>query len=58
MVILAYPDPNKEYRLYTDASDQSIGVCLSQMVYDKKCRKEVEKPIYLLSHKLSDTQTR
>ena len=58
MVILAYPDPNKDYRLYTDASDQSIGACLSQMVYDKKCRKEVEKPIYLLSHKLSNTQTR
>ena len=36
MVILAYPDPNKDYRIYTDASDQSIGTCLSQMVYDKK----------------------
>ena len=58
MVILAYPDPNKEYRLYTDASDQSIGACLSQLVYDEKEKKGVEKPIYLLSHKLSDTQTR
>ena len=58
MVILAYPDPNKDYRLYPDASDQSIGVCLYQMVCDEKCRNEVEKPIYLLSHKLSNTQTR
>lgn len=58
MVILAYPNPNKAYRLYTDASDQSIGACLTQMVYDKENRKDVEKPIYLLSHKLSDTQTR
>ena len=36
MIILAYLDPNKDYGLYTDASDQSIGTCLSQMVYDKK----------------------
>ena len=57
MVILAYPDPNKDYKLYTDASDQSIGACLSQMVYDRR-HKKVEKPIYFLSHKLSDTQTR
>ena len=51
-VILAYPDPNKDYKLYTDASDQSIGACLSQMVCDQKHKKEVEKPIYFLSHKL------
>lgn len=30
MVILAYSDPNKDYRLYTDISDQLIGACLSQ----------------------------
>ena len=58
MVILPYPDPNKDYKLYTDASDQSIGACLSQMVYDRRHKKEVEKPIYFISHKLSDTQTR
>ena len=58
MVVLACPHPNKDCRLYPDASDQSIGTCLSQMVYDEKCRNEVEKPIYLLSHKLSNTQTR
>ena len=46
MVILAYPDPNKDYRLYTDASDQSIGVSLYQLVYDQERKKEVEKPIY------------
>ena len=58
MVILAYPDPNKDYKLYTDASDQLIGACLSQMVYDRRHKKEVEKPIYFLFHKLSDTQTK
>ena len=36
IVIFAYPDPNKEYWLYTDASDQSIGTCLSQLVYDQE----------------------
>ena len=32
--------------------------CLFQLVYDKKDRKEVEKPVYLLSRKLCDTQTK
>jgi len=58
MVILAYPDPNKDYRLYTDASNFSIGACLTQRVYVELEDKEIEKPIYFLSHKLSDTQTR
>lgn len=30
MVILAYSDPNKEYRLYTEASYQSIGISKMQ----------------------------
>ena len=47
MVILAYPDPNQDYELYTNASDQSIV----PLVYDHKEKKEVEKPIYFLSHK-------
>ena len=39
MVILVYHDPNKDYRLYTDATVQSICACLSQLVYDQKERK-------------------
>ena len=58
MVILAYPDPNKNYKLYTDASDFCIGACLTQQFFDETKKREVEKPIYFLSHKLSDTQTR
>lgn len=58
VVILAYPDTNKQYKLYTDASDRSIGACLTQQVYDQSEEKEIERPIYFLSHKLSDTQTR
>ena len=52
MVILAYPNPNKNY---IHASVQSICTCLSQLVYDREEKKEVEKPIYFLSHKLSET---
>ena len=48
--LLVYPDPNKPYTLYTDASDTCIGACLTQT-----CDGE-EKPIYYLSHKLSRTQ--
>ena len=32
MAILGYNDSNKNYRLYTNASDQSIGVYLSHLV--------------------------
>ena len=48
--LLAYPDPNVPYTLYTDASDTCIGSCLTQT-----CEGE-EKPIYYLSHKLSRSQ--
>jgi hypothetical protein len=51
--LLAYPDTNKPYVLYTDASDSCIGACLTQQTEEGE-----EKPIYFLSHKLSDTQTR
>ena len=51
-------DSNKDYRRYSDTSDQSIGACLSPLFYDQKKKKETEKPIYFLSHKLSDMQTR
>ena len=48
--LLVYPDSNKPYVLYTDASDTCIGACLMQ-----ECDKD-EKPIYYLSHKLSRSQ--
>ena len=59
--LLAYPDPNKPYVLYTDASQSCIGACLTQSSDDGVLpipNVQNEKPIYFLSHKLSDTQTR
>ena len=55
--LLVYPDTQKPYILYTDASDTCIGAVLTQKGEDGE-GKEVEKPIYFLSHKLSDTQCR
>ena len=46
--LLVYPDSNKPYVLYIDASDTCIGACLTQ--------DGDEKPIYYLSHKLSKSQ--
>lgn len=48
--LLVYPDSNKPYPLYTDASATCIGACLTQ-----DCDGD-EKPIYYLSHKLSNSQ--
>ena len=48
--LLCYPDPNKPYVLYTDASDTCLGACLTQ-----DCDGD-EKPIYYLSHKLTRSQ--
>ena len=48
--ILQYPDPNKRYIVYTDASDNACGAQLSQ-VHDR-----TEFPIAFLSHTFSDTQ--
>ena len=45
--LLVYPDSNKPYVLYKDASDTCIGACLTQ-----ECEGD-EKPIYYMSHKLS-----
>ena len=52
-----YPDPQKPYVLYTDASDTCIGEVLMQPWEDEN-GKEVEKPVYFLYHKLSNTQCR
>ena len=52
--LLVYPDPQKPYVLYTDASDTCIGAVLTQQGKDEN-EKDVEKPIDLLSHKLSNT---
>ena len=60
--LLGYPDPEKNfYILYTDASDYCVGAVLVQPCDDQE--KYIpgvpnEKPIYFLSHKLSDTQRR
>lgn len=51
--LLAYPDTNKPYILYTDASNNCIGACLTQ-----KTDKGEDKPMYYLSHKLSKTQVK
>ena len=51
--LLAYPDTNKPYVLYTDASNNCIGACLTQQT-----EEDEEKPIYFLSNKLSPTQKR
>ena len=48
VVILAYPDTNKDYMLYTDASDQSNGVCLSQLLFDQKKRKCWKVNLFLI----------
>lgn len=49
--LLVYPNTNKPYVLYTDASDSCIGACLTQETDEGE-----EKPVYFLSHKLSATQ--
>ena len=48
--ILCYPDPNKRYIVYTDASDDACGVQLSQE------HDGTEFPIAFLSHTFSETQ--
>ncbi|KAL5008728.1 hypothetical protein ScPMuIL_014309, partial [Solemya velum] len=46
--LLVYPNLNKPFVLYTDASDTCIGACLSQETDEGE-----EQLIYFLSHKLS-----
>ena len=50
--ILAYPDTSKQFILYCDASDKAVGSVLMQK------QDGIEKPIYFLSHSLSQTQRR
>ena len=51
---LSYPDPKLDYIIYCDASDTAIGGCLVQ----KSPEDDVERPIYFMSQKLTDTQKR
>ena len=57
-ITLAYPDLTRGHNLNTDASDYAIGACLTQTSYCEDKGKELEKPMYFLSHKLSNTQTK
>ena len=58
--MLAYPDPNEDYILYTDASDMAIGSVLVQKTNGKEWIPGIpnEKPIYFVSHKLSKAQVK
>lgn len=58
--LLAYHDPSKRYTLYTDASQGAISACLTQPCDEPSDNPNIrnEKPLFFLSHKLSDTQTR
>ena len=59
--LLIYPDFSKPMVLYTDASDQCIGACLTQLCPEKEGPVPgipEEIPIYFLSHKLSPTEQR
>ena len=48
--ILHYPNPNKTYIVYTDASDDACGAQLSQE------HDGTEFPVAFLSHTFSETQ--
>ena len=51
--IMAYADPARPYRLYTDACDYAIGAILVQTDAEG-----TERPIHYLSHQLSEVQRR
>jgi len=54
--MLGFPDRNRGYRLYTDASDTCIGAVLCQECEDEDSiipGMPNERPIHFLSHKLS-----
>ena len=48
--ILCYPDPNKKYIVYTDASDNACRAQLSQE------HDGTEFPVVFLSHTFTETQ--
>ena len=48
--MLHYPDPNKKYTVYTDASDDACRAHLSQE------HDGTEFPIVFLSHTFTETQ--
>ena len=48
--MLCYPDPNKKYIIYTDASDDACGAQLSQE------HNGIEFPTAFLSHTFTETQ--
>lgn len=59
--VLSYPDINRPFILYTDASDLAIGSVLCQSHASSEEDLDdpsFEKPVYFLSHKLTDTQQR
>lgn len=53
--ILKYPDPNKRYVIFTDASDQAASAVLTQEYPDADGSMK-EMPIAYLSAQFSDTQ--
>ena len=53
--ILKYPDPNKCYVVFTDASDQAAAAVLTQEYLDENGQMK-EMPIAYLSAQFSDTQ--
>ena len=57
---LCYPDMSREFILYTDCSDSVLGgiLCQKTQVGDVTSEYPNERPIYFISHKLSDTQKR
>ena len=59
--MLAYPDTSKPYVLYTDASNECIGACLTQPCEENESEirgLRNEKPIFYLSHRLSKSQVK
>lgn len=51
--VMAYPQVNKPFKLFTDACDYAVGAILVQDDDDG-----VERPIHYLSHQLTDVQRR